>query len=197
MSKEFFNARANTWDETAAEKNADKLNAMAARLEIAPGSAVLDVGTGTGVFVPYLLRKIGPEGSLVCLDYAEEMLKAARAKHFPDNVGFHCAAIEDSGLETGAFDAVVCYSVFPHFHDHAKALKEIYRVLKREGNVFICHTSSRDEINNIHRNIREIRHHLFPGNEDMRRMLKEAGFAGIMIVDGKNDYLASGKKTGC
>ena len=52
MSKEFFNARAATWDERAAEKDVGRLKAMAARLDITPGSTVLDVGTGTGVFVP-------------------------------------------------------------------------------------------------------------------------------------------------
>ncbi len=80
MSKDFFNQRAAGWDGSVAEKDSGKLESMANRLGIEPGAAVLDVGTGTGVFVPYLLAHIGPSGSLVCLDYAEEMLKAAQRK---------------------------------------------------------------------------------------------------------------------
>ena len=194
MSKDFFNARAATWDEKVAEKDAAKLMGMAGRLDIKPGSAVLDVGTGTGVFVPYIVEKVGIKGSLVCLDYAEAMIKSARAKHFPGNVSFLCADIEDNGLPDNTFDAVVCYSVFPHFNNRLKALKEIYRVLKNGGKLFICHTSSRHHINKIHRNIPELCHHMFPENEDMRRMLNEAGFTDISIFDGHGDYLAEAKK---
>ena len=130
MSKDFFNTRAATWDEKVAEKDVSRLEAMLARIEISPGDTVLDVGTGTGVFVPFLLKKIGSKGRLVCLDYAEEMLGIAQAKQFKGNISFLYADIENSGLPDVAFDAVVCYSVFPHFDDKPKALSEIYRVLQ-------------------------------------------------------------------
>jgi ubiquinone/menaquinone biosynthesis C-methylase UbiE len=196
MSKEFFNSRAATWDERAAEKDTSRLKAMVGRLDIMPGSTVLDVGTGTGVFVPYILAKIGRGGSLVCLDYAEEMLKAARAKIFTGNIKYLCADIENTALQDNTFDAVVCYSVFPHFSDKLKALREMYRILKPEGWLYICHTSSREDINNIHRGIPDICNHLFPENDDMERILEAAGFTDISISDGEDDYLADARKSG-
>jgi len=196
VSKEFFNARAAAWDDYSAEKDTAKLEAMAARLDIKPGSTVLDVGTGTGVFVPYLLQKIGRDGALACLDFAEEMIKSARAKNFRGNVSFVCTAIEDNGLPAGSFDAVVCYSVFPHFDDRKKVLQEIYRVLKKEGKLFICHTSGRRNINEIHRRIPEVSGHLLPENQDMLKMLTEAGFTGISIEDEQHAYLARACKPG-
>jgi demethylmenaquinone methyltransferase/2-methoxy-6-polyprenyl-1,4-benzoquinol methylase len=196
MSKDFFNSRAATWDEKAAEKDVSKLKAMLARLDIKPGAIVLDVGTGTGVFVPLLLKKIGREGNLVCLDFAEEMLKITQAKGFKGNISYLCADIENSRLADKSFDAVVCYSVFPHFRDKLKALREINRLLKKEGQLFICHTSSRQAINEIHRSVSEVCNHLFPENEDTRRMLSEAGFEDISISDGKDDYFVSARKSG-
>ena len=86
MIKTYFNEKAAIWDETIAEKNVAKLEEMAKWLDIEPGSTVLDVGTGTGVFVPFILRKIGRNGRLVCLDLAEEMLKRAQAKGFEGNI---------------------------------------------------------------------------------------------------------------
>jgi len=195
VSKDFFNARAATWDEKVAEKDVSRLKAMLARLDIKPGATVLDVGTGTGVFVPLLLKKIGREGNLVCLDFAEEMLKITRAKGFNGNISYLCADIENSRLADKSFDAVVCYSVFPHFRDKPKALREINRLLREGGRLFICHTSSRQAINEIHQSIPEVCKHLFPENEDTRRMLSETGFEDINISDGKEDYLVSARKS--
>ncbi len=186
MSKGFFNSRAATWDEKVAEKDVSKLKTMLARLNIKPGATVLDVGTGTGVFVPLLLKKIGRKGNLICLDFAEEMLKIAQAKGFKGNISYLCADIENSRLADKSFDAVVCYSVFPHFGDKLKTLKEINRLLREEGRLFICHTSSRQAINEIHQSIPDVCNHLFPENEDIQKMLSEAGFKDICINDGKD-----------
>ncbi len=194
MSKEFFNSRAVIWDEKVAEKDTAKLEAMAARLEIKAGAAVLDVGTGTGVFTPFLLKKLGPEGKLVCLDFAEEMLKILKSKGFKGNISYVCADIENSRLADKYFDAVVCYSVFPHFQNKLKILREINRLLKKGGSLFICHTSSRQTINKIHRSTPEVCDHLLPESEDVRRMLSGAGFVDIHINDGKDDYFVSASR---
>jgi len=196
MSKDFFNARATTWDETVAEKDVAKLQAMADRLDIQEGSEVLDIGTGTGVFVPFLLEKMGYEGRLVCLDFAEEMLREASAKGFEGNIDYICADIEDSGLPDESFDVAVCYSVFPHFENKAKVISEINRLLRKRGRFYICHTSSRQNINEIHRSLPDVCDHLFPENAETYSMVEDAGFDEIIISDGEGDYLVSGKKPG-
>ena len=196
MSEEFFNTRAATWDEKVAERDVSKLEAMLARIEISPGDTVLDVGTGTGVFVPFLLKKIGSKGRLVCLDFAEGMLDIAREKKFNGNINFLCADIKNSGLPDEAFNAVVCYSVFPHFDDKPKALSEICRVLQPGGRLFIAHTSSRQTINDIHRSLPEVCGHVFPENEEMQRLLSEAGFDDIRISEGQEHHFLSARKPG-
>jgi ubiquinone/menaquinone biosynthesis C-methylase UbiE len=194
MSKDFFNARAAIWDEQVTEKDAGKLKDMIARLDIKAGSTVLDVGTGTGVFVPFLLKKIGPEGKLVCLDYAGEMLKICQTKGFQGNITYINADIMENRLADESFDGVVCYSVFPHFEDKTGALREIYRLLKNGGRLFICHTSGREAINEVHRSLPEVHDHLIPENNAMYSLLSGAGFKDIRIEDGKEDYLAGAVK---
>ncbi len=194
MVKTYFNEKAAIWDEAVAEKDVTKLEEMAGRLAIEPGARVLDVGTGTGVFVPFILSRIGHNGNLVCLDLAEEMLKRAQAKGFEGNIDYICADIANTRFDNETFDAVVCYSSFPHFQDKPGALKEINRVLKKGGGLFICHTSSRYTINEIHRQIPAVRSDLIPDEAEMRNLLSAAGFAEISIQDNEDNYLASARK---
>ncbi len=194
MSREFFNSSASTWDEKVAEKDAAKLEAMVARMDIKPGSTILDVGTGTGVLVPFILTKTGEQGRLVCLDYAEEMLNKAELKGFRGDTRYICADIEDSRLPGDSFDYVICYSSFPHFEHKSRALGEIHRLLRSGGRLFICHTSSRQAINRIHCQIPEVRSHLIPDEDEMRKLLSAAGFRKISILDGKDSYFASAVK---
>lgn len=195
MTRAYFNQKAATWDETVAEKDAGKLERMAERLDIKPGSAVLDIGTGTGVFVPFLLRKIGSNGRIIGLDVAEKMLAKAKAKGFDGNIDYLCADVTDIPLENEIFDAVVCYSSFPHFRDKPRAFAEMKRVIKAEGKLFICHTSSRAAINQLHRNIPAVQNDIIPDENEMQIMLSRAGFTGIEIADGSESYLASARKS--
>lgn len=194
MSRDFFNSMASTWDETVAEKDTDKLEAMVARMDIEPGYTILDVGTGTGVLVPFILREIGRKGQLVCLDYAEEMLNKAEVKGFRGGIRYICADIEDSRLPGDSFDCVICYSSFPHFEHKSRALGEIHRLLRNGGRLFICHTSSRQVINQIHCQIDEVRSHLIPADDEMHKLLSAAGFREISIFEGKDSYFASAMK---
>ncbi len=194
MTSSYFNSKADIWDEKIGEKDPAKLEGMAKNLDIQPGSIVLDVGTGTGIFVPFLLKKIGNKGKLVCLDSAEKMLEKAQNKNFKGNIEYICGDICSTQLGDGIFDTVVCYSSFPHFKDKTKALQEINRLLKKGGKLFICHTSSRATINEIHRQIAEISTDLIPDKKKMRQLLSSSGFGKISLFDETTKYLAKSEK---
>jgi len=195
VTRTYFNHRAAIWDETSSETDTTKLELMAERLNIEPGSTVLDVGSGTGVFIPFLLSRIGSQGRLVALDFAEEMLNRARAKGFNGHIDYLHADITSVPLLEEVFDVVVCYSSFPHFQDKPRALSEVNRVLKKGGKLFICHTSSRAAINCIHRQVSILQNDIIPDEDEMQTMLSAAGFAGINICDNSHSYLASANKS--
>ena len=194
MIKAYFNEKAAIWDEVVAEKDTVKLEKMAERLNIKRGSTILDVGTGTGVFLPFLLSKVGKNGRIVALDFAEEMLKQAQAKGFDGNIDYLCTDVTDIPLDDETFDVVVCYSSFPHFQDKLKALTEINRVIKSGGRLLICHTSSRATINEIHHQIAVVENDTIPDGDEMQLMLSAAGFTEIKIEDKSDSYLASAEK---
>ena len=194
MIRAYFNQQAATWDETVAERDTAKLERMVERLDLKPGFMVLDVGTGTGVFLPFLLDRIGRNGHVVALDVAEAMLSRAKAKGFHGNIDYLCADVMDIPLDDGIFDAVVCYSSFPHFQDKSRAFAEIYRVIRSGGRLSICHTSSRAEINEIHRQIPAVHHDIIPEVDEMQSMLLAVGFIKIKIEDNADSYFATARK---
>lgn len=195
MSRAFFNRKAAAWDATVAESDTSKLQRMADRLLIPPGARVLDVGTGTGVFLPYLVDMIGDDGKVVALDVAEEMLKVALAKSLDGGIHYLQATTTSLPLPGEQFDVVVCYSSFPHLQPLNESLRELYRVLRSGGRVLICHTSSRARINDIHRTIDAVSDHLIPDDREMERTLSVAGFRDITISDREDSYLATATKS--
>ena len=194
MIRTYFNQRAAIWDEAIAEKDEAKLGLMAEHLEISPGSTILDVGTGTGIFIPFLLSKIGGGGKIIALDLAEEMLRQARNKSFAGEVHYLKADVADIPLSDEVFDSVVCYSSFPHFQDKLRAFGEVNRVTRAGGRLFICHTSSRVDINEMHNGIPEVASDIIPDEEEMQIMLAAAGFSDVEIRDNGENYLCQARK---
>ena len=194
MTKAYFNEKADIWDQKVAEKDISKLELMAGRLIIESGSTILDVGTGTGVFLPYLLKKVGVQGKIIAIDNADKMLSKAKSKKIGDNVIYLCADVMAIPLADDFCDAIVCYSSLPHFPDKPKAMIEMKRILKKGGQVFICHTSSREHINSIHRNLPSVHNDLLPDAIEMMTLLTNAGFADIQVEDKVDSYLACGRR---
>lgn len=77
--REAFNRLAGEWDERALS-SPDKIRYLLSFLTIPPSSTVLDVGSGTGILIPFLREKMGSSGLIVELDVAEEMLEVAKRK---------------------------------------------------------------------------------------------------------------------
>ncbi len=196
MTREFFNEHAEHWDERVAEKDASKLEQMAGRLKIKHGDRILDVGTGTGVLLSYLLKKVGNGGGVIALDHADKMLSKAKAKDFKGQIDFLCADVMAIPFKNDVFDAVVCYSSLPHFPDKTAAILEIKRVLKKGGRFFVCHTVGREHINQIHRRISSVENDLLPDAIEMTTLLSKAVFTEIQVEDKADNYLASACKAG-
>jgi ubiquinone/menaquinone biosynthesis C-methylase UbiE len=194
MTKTYFNQQSEIWDDKIAEKDTSKLEQMADYLIIESGATMLDVGTGTGVFLPYLLNLVGKNGRVIALDHADKMLSKAKAKDFQGNIDFLCGDVMTIPLGNESCNAVVCYSSLPHFPDKLKALLEMKRILKKDGRVFICHSSGREHINSIHRRIPIVQNDILPDAIEMTMLLTNAGFIEIRVEDKEASYLACGRK---
>src|SRR5689334_17152512 len=62
-------------------------------MRLAPGARVLDAGAGTGVAAQLAAQAVGPDGVVVALDPALEMLRAGRAGGLATVVGGEAQAL--------------------------------------------------------------------------------------------------------
>ncbi|KAH7921973.1 UbiE family methyltransferase [Leucogyrophana mollusca] len=101
-----------------------------------PNMRILDIGCGPGTITIDFARLV-PEGHVVGLEYAPDVLPQARATAAEQGVtniefqtGDICNLVD---IKDGTFDVVHCHQVLQHISDPVKALSEMRRVAKAGG----------------------------------------------------------------
>ncbi|MDH4067458.1 MAG: methyltransferase domain-containing protein [Dehalococcoidia bacterium] len=194
--QEYFDQLAPTWDKELTPERLKRLANIVKELGIRPGYYVLDIGSGTGALLPFLIAEVGDEGKIVALDFSAEMLVQAQVKAFPPIVGFAQADVLALPLADDSVDLAICNSAFPHFGDKVKALQEIARVLNDNGRLAICHTMSREMLNQLHKSIGGlIANDLLPDESQLREMIKQASLKITRFEDNPERYLVISEKS--
>ena len=116
-------------------------------MALEPRDRCLELGCGEGWASRLLCQKV-PDGSVVGLDIADEMVRNARAKSADcENLMFLLGEAEDIPWQDAFFSKVLCVESFYYYEDPEKALREIYRVLSPGGSVWIVnHLSKENEL---------------------------------------------------
>lgn len=94
-------------------------------------ASILDIGAGTGIMSEFAY-KCNSRLRYVAVDPAKGMLKYAE-----DYVEKHIATAEVLPFKDESFDAVLMGESLHHFSDPNAAMKEVVRVLKKNGKLFI------------------------------------------------------------
>ena len=124
------------WDRFFDEQLAFLNHRLVADARLRAGMQVLDLGSGTGY--PALLgaRTVGPNGNVIGLDLAEQMLAVARRKATAlglANVTFRTSDVTVLPFEANSFDAVTSRFCLMFLPEIPKAAAEIARVLRPGG----------------------------------------------------------------
>lgn len=86
------------WDSTITIDE-NKINKLLSQISIHNGDSVLDVGTGTGVLIPFY-KKLNKDGKITGIDISEGMLNVAKRKFINlDNVKFEILDVENEIME--------------------------------------------------------------------------------------------------
>lgn len=130
-----FNFVADRYEETATSSLPAR-ERMLALAELREGMRALDVATGPGLIAREVARLVGPSGSVVGVDIAEEALARARRRAAEENlpqVHFEVADAEALHFADQSFDRVFCSQGLMHFPHAEQAVREFKRVLKPGG----------------------------------------------------------------
>jgi ubiquinone/menaquinone biosynthesis C-methylase UbiE len=195
--KAYFNEAAKDWNERFyTPELATFLGRIVFNFGLEPGQDILDVGTGTGMLIPFLLQAIGPSGSITAIDYAEKMVELCRLKYSHlKNFTIKLQNVEELNLRLESFDAATCFGLFPHLENKEKALYHMHRVLKPGGKLIIAHALGSDEIKAHHSNVSPtVAGDVLPEKAEVKRLLKSVGFAEPRIKDEPGCYLCLSTK---
>jgi ubiquinone/menaquinone biosynthesis C-methylase UbiE len=105
---------------------------------IQPGMKVLDLGCGTGTLT-LMLRDSHPEAEIIGMDGDPQVLEIARRKAQGSNIQWDEGLASRLPYPDSTFDRVVTSLVIHHLvtDDKRRAFKEIYRVLKPNGELHV------------------------------------------------------------
>jgi ubiquinone/menaquinone biosynthesis C-methylase UbiE len=107
-------------------------------MSLSSADRILDLGCGDGWACRLMATRLGNPCRVVGLDVSDEMVRRARTKSSRfEKVAFLCGSAEHIPCRDKVFTKVLSVSAFYYFAHQERVLKELFRVVAPEGQVFI------------------------------------------------------------
>lgn len=161
-----------------------------ARLSLAPGARLLDIGCGTGALLEKLALNF-PQATLVGVDPVSEMLAIARGR-LPASTELSGGWAEELPFADDSFDMVVSCNAFHYIRQPVETLKEMTRVLRPGGELVItdwCDDYLACRICDWYLRRFSPAHFKVYRERECRRLFKEAGYLRAQIQRYKINWL--------
>ena len=173
----YFDHLALEWDALQPPERVDKLFHLLSPYTnlLRNARRVLDIGSGTGAMLEVLCQRLGLP-NVIGVDLSLVMLGKAGVK--AASAALVMADASQSPFFAAGFDAIICHNSLPHLRPLLPAMRELRRLLTRDGTLIILHDVSRARVNAIHGSSSspEIRRHTLPHPVYLRWLLGRAGF---------------------
>lgn len=156
-----------------------------------PGGVVVDFGCGGGIDVILAAHKVGSQGKLVGIDFAEQMVERAKqavaeAGLQGRNIELHVADMAKAPLPDSFADVVISNCVINLCPDKDAVYKEAFRILRSGGRIAISDIVLTE---NIASELQACFQSTWAGclggaipEEDYWQTVRKAGFTGVRIV---------------
>jgi len=110
-------------------------------LAVEAGMTVVDLGAGTGYFLPHLAKAVGDDGTVLALDVEPNMV--AHMKDRMEQVGFDDVvtarevAPDDPELDPGSVDRILVVDTWHHLGDREAYAARLRRALRPGGQLLV------------------------------------------------------------
>lgn len=187
------------WDRFFDEQMTFLNHRLVGDARLRPGLKVLDLGSGTGYPALLAAQTVGPLGSVIGLDLAEQMVAAAdrKAQRLSlTNVMFRQGDVTTLPFENRSFDAVTSRFCLMFLPDIPRAVSEIARVLKPGGWMAVAVWAAPDKNPSISLSMEAIRKVVDlpppdPAAPGIFRLAKPGDLSGMVERAGFNDVSES------
>ena len=192
LQQSAFDEVAGGFGQPVPEDILERLNAVVERAQIRPDESVLDVGTGAGVLLPFILER--QPARVVACDLSGEMVKLARQR-FGESVTVLQSDVVDIPGEVGPFGAVFCNAMFGNVYDQRQTIEVIERLLEPGGRLVISHPMGSDFVRRLKAGSPQYHLKELPDRSFLNQLLEGSGLAVTHFVDETDLYLAICTKT--
>lgn len=193
VSKVFFEKSAGIYDDLAQDFASERLNLYSLINVIPEKLKVIDVGCGTGNFLPFLMKI---NASITAVDSSPAMLEKAKKKTSEyENIDFYICEADSIPLDNNTTDVCFLNMVLHHAPKPDEVFKEIYRLLKNKGVVIVT-----DFIEHSDETMRGKYGDLWLGFnfDNIKSMMNKIGFKNLSYntfeVGNKESFIVKGLK---
>ena len=135
LQSEYFSKYMHLFDPPLPDGVPERLEKIVASASISGTDVVLDMGTGTGILIPIIL-KYDP-ALIYANDLSEKMLKSVK-EHYPDVRTLH-GDIRDLRLPDRTIDVIFVNACYPNIVDKHGSFTNIRRITKTGCRIVISH----------------------------------------------------------
>lgn len=151
-------------------------------LDISKDDVILDIGCGGGVNVERFLKMT--ENKVYGLDYSEIAVEKSTILNQKAIDEGRCEVIQGSvselPFEDNTFDIVTGFETVYFWPDFVNDCKEVRRVLKDDGIMFICNEAIPDEEDERQKELIDLLDMKIFSEDEFDEYLREAGFSDII-----------------
>lgn len=158
---------------------------------IKEGDTVVDLGSGAGLDCFLAGDKVGSSGKVIGIDMTKEMIDMARSnaeKQGYKNVEFRLGDIEDLPIDANSVDVAISNCVINLAPDKLKVFKEVFRILKKGGRMYLSDIVLLEELSEEQRQNSELIASCVGGallKDDYLKIIEEAGFTVTVLSEDK------------
>lgn len=153
-------------------------------MAITPGQTAVDIGAGTGYFLPHLSAAVGDTGHVISADIEPAMVEHLRARIDTDgvqNASAQLVTANDPLLEQGAIDRVLLVNTWHHVEGRVGYAEVLMEALTPAGTLTIV------EYNATSQPGPPVEMRLSP--EEVISELNEAGYEAELLGDLERQYV--------